>query len=409
MPLKIAIVGAGIGGLGAAIALTRAGHDVEVFEKSSFHNEVGAAIHVAPNATRVLDGWEVDVENLDPVRCESLSVYTAEAEFITTFVETKKLQDQLGVKEEWLLVHRVDLHDALKAHAERGFEGRKPSIHLSTPVKSVDAEKGVVYLENGSEMTADLIVGADGVHSASLRGVTGEPAKKKSTGQSCYRFLIHTEKIRAHAATRALLERIGTNTVTGFNAENSRLVVYPCRRGELMNCVLMFDSDKYDDVSESWHNEGDHADLMKLMEGYAPELRELGAMGEDVKLWSLASRDPPTKFINGKLALIGDAAHPTLPHQGQGGAQALEDAAALGALFTRETQLEDISSRLELYNKIRYDRAVTVLFMSRKAEDDRGLLMDELKKFVPRAEKPRTVFEYTWASDPVARVQEATA
>lgn len=155
MPLKVIIVGAGLGGLAAAIAFTRAGHDVEVrnhnsisqcaqlltypqvFEKSSFHNKVGAAIHLAPNATRVLKAWDCDLKSLDPTPCDHMSLWKNNGDFIATVAVTKDLQAQLNTKDEWLLVHRVDLHNGLRELAEKGFEGRKPKIHLSCAVSSV--------------------------------------------------------------------------------------------------------------------------------------------------------------------------------------------------------------------------------------------------------------------------------
>ncbi|KAJ4340450.1 hypothetical protein N0V87_002434 [Didymella glomerata] len=125
MPLKVVIVGAGLGGLAAAIAFTRAGHDVEVFEKSSFHNEVGAAIHLAPNATRVLKAWDCDLESMDPSPCDHLSAWKPDGGFVATPAVTKDLQAQLGTEDEWLLVHRVDLHNGLRELADKGPEPYK--------------------------------------------------------------------------------------------------------------------------------------------------------------------------------------------------------------------------------------------------------------------------------------------
>lgn len=154
MPLKVIIVGAGLGGLAAAIAFTRAGHEVEVsscrehaqrtctdqrqvFEKSSFHNEVGAAIHLAPNAARVLKAWDCDLKSIDPSPCDHLSAWKLSGEFVATPAVTKDLQVRLGMEDEWLLVHRVDLHNALRDLSEKGFAGKKPALHLSSPVDRV--------------------------------------------------------------------------------------------------------------------------------------------------------------------------------------------------------------------------------------------------------------------------------
>lgn len=123
-------------------------------------------------------------------------------------------------------------------------------------------------------------------------------------------------------------------------------------------------------------------------------------LAEDVKLWSLASRNPAPTFVKGKLALIGDAAHPMLPHQGQGAAQAFEDAAALAGVMTADVTPEKISERLELYNKLRYSHSVTVMMVSRTNDEQRGEMLDELRRYVPDAEVPTDMLAFTWLSDP---------
>jgi salicylate hydroxylase len=128
--------------------------DIQVFERSSFHNEVGAAIHLAPNATRVLTAWGCDLKKMDPVPCDHLSIWDSNGNFIATPAVgtkdaisgspwangeqiTKKLQKQLNIQDEWSLVHRVDLHNALQAKAKEGAGGKRPKIHLACAVDSV--------------------------------------------------------------------------------------------------------------------------------------------------------------------------------------------------------------------------------------------------------------------------------
>lgn len=108
-----------------------------MFEKSSFHDEVGAAIHLAPNATRVLKAWDCDLESIKPSPCDHLSAWKSNGEFVATPAVTRDLQEQLGTDDEWLLVHRGDLHNGLRNLAEKGFAGRKPILHLSSPVDRV--------------------------------------------------------------------------------------------------------------------------------------------------------------------------------------------------------------------------------------------------------------------------------
>ncbi|RDW67481.1 uncharacterized protein DSM5745_09347 [Aspergillus mulundensis] len=401
MPLRVLVVGAGIGGLGAAIALNQAGHDVLVFEQSRFLHEVGAAIHVAPNASRILHSWGIDLAALQGVECEAIKVWDAQGNFVSTAMEAQDYKKALGIREPWLLSHRVDLHNALRAAAAREVE-----IRLSSRVASVDAEAGVVTLEDGSVYTGDLVIGADGMHSRTVKAITGTDQKKESTGQSTYRWLVPVAKLRENALTAPLLDRIGLNATHIFAGGDRRLVMYPCRSGTLLNVAGIHPSSTMAKTeNSSWLDSGNVDGLLDTYKEFCPALREICRLGEDVRLWSLASRQPPRSFVRGRLALLGDAAHPTLPHQGQGGAQSIEDGAALGALFTVGTTREEVPQRLELYNETRYRHAVTVMMMSQKPNERRAEMIEELRRYVADAEVPSDMFRFAWGSDPVGKAR----
>ncbi|KAB8255043.1 hypothetical protein BDV32DRAFT_154633 [Aspergillus pseudonomiae] len=392
MPIKVVVVGAGLAGLGAAISLSRAGHEVQVIEQSGFLNEVGAAIHVAPNATRTLKVWECDLESLRPVHCNRLQVWDASGNLVWTPIVTKERQIALNTTDEWLLTHRVDLHNALRAAATNEVNGRKINIRLSSRVLSVDAEAGKVVLEDGTIYVADLVVGADGIHSRTVHAIVGENQGRQSTGQNCFRFLVPMEKIQANPITAALMAKTGIDGVHAFAAHDRRIVVYPCRGGQLLNVAGIHPAGKETNARDSsWLDGGSLSQLIETYQDFGEELQEMCRLAEDLKLWSLASRSPAPTFVRGKVALIGDAAHPMLPHQGQGAAQAFEDAAALGGVMTEDMTIEQIPQRLELYNKIRYKHAVTVMMMSKTHDERRAEMLDELRSYVADAEVPEDI------------------
>ncbi|KAJ5689675.1 hypothetical protein N7462_004067 [Penicillium macrosclerotiorum] len=409
MPLKVIVVGAGLGGLGAAIALNRSGHDVHVIEQSSFLNEVGAAINVAPNATRILQDWGCDFEMLQPVRGTHFNFWDAEGNFIQS-ADIDMLRNTLDAREDFYFAHRVDLHNALQAMASRPVDGRKVHLRLSSRVASVNAETGVVTLEDGTRYTGDLIIGADGIHSRTVKSITGEEPRKEDTGQNCFRFLVPATKMQSNPLTASLLEKVGTKTLNCFMLADRRLVVYPCRHGNLFNCAVIYPSGLENEArNSSWLDSASKDQLLQTLEGFCPEVQEIGRLAEDVKLWTLGCRQPPRTFVKGKLALVGDAAHPTLPHQGQGGCQAFEDAAALGALFPADTSVEQVSHRLELYDRVRYAHSVTVMILSKKPNERRAELLDELRTYVPDAEVPDDMFAYAWLSYPKQEAQRLLA
>lgn len=138
---------------------------------------------------------------------------------------------------------------------------------------------------------------------------------KLSTGQICYRFLIPTEKVKHNPTTSSLLDRITLQSTSVFSSDRCRLIMYPCRSGRLLNFGAFVPERQRQVGESSWLDSGSHTDLMNEFQDFCPEIREICRMAEDLKVWSLETRNPPMRFYQGKLALIGDAAHPTMPRE----------------------------------------------------------------------------------------------
>ncbi|KAF5987862.1 3-hydroxybenzoate 6-hydroxylase 1 [Fusarium coicis] len=202
MPFKVIIAGAGLGGLGAAIAMARAGHNVDIFEQSRFLNEIGPAIHIAPNATRVLRSWDIDFTELPAVLCNAIKIYDHTGKPILVTAKLEELQKSIGSKDEWLLTHRVDLHNSLrKAAMEKTFAG---AIKIRAASKVAHASKVVCC-------------------------VAGSPPVRVSTKQNVFRFLVPIDKLMANPVTGPFFEKLGFDCQHVFTTRDRRMVVYACK------------------------------------------------------------------------------------------------------------------------------------------------------------------------------------
>ncbi|KIN09142.1 hypothetical protein OIDMADRAFT_150275 [Oidiodendron maius Zn] len=375
-PLKVVIVGAGIGGLTAAIAMRIAGHII--YESSRFALETGAAIHLPSNANGILHRIGINPDEHGAVTCEWVSEYRPSGERVF-------LRDVTGLKNvypyPWQLCHRIDLHNALKERAlSEGVE-----IFLQSKVTGLDIAKSEITLIDGKKVTADLIIGADGTHSSLRKYIAGPDSASKLSGTSAFRFLIPADAVKSDPQTSHFCERNGELRL--MYGDSHRIVMYPCRNNTELNFVCLHPDEESEGKDDDWNQSASKDLVLKIFDEYPADVKALLAkvQPETIKLWKLLDLAALTNWTEGNFALLGDAAHPFLPHQGQGGAQAIEDGAALGALFPLGTLLEDVEDRLKLYMEARYERATAIQQYTRdsafktKRGDHGGKVMDPMQ------------------------------
>lgn len=314
-PLHVLIAGGGIGGLTAAIALRKAGHHVEVFEQSSFSHETGAAVHLAPNCNGSLRRLGLKVENIGAVNCLGLDQYTADGA-LEESIPYDYVEETWG--HPWHLVHRQALHTALRemATSEKGV-GEPVKLRLSSRVKYSDPDKARLVFEDGFEVHGDLIIGADGAHSRTRKAIPGGDLIPLDSGESAYRFLIPTSKLAADPLTAQYVSKPGYMVM--WTKHSKKIVMYPCKSGSMMNFVAIHPShESAHDVAAStgsWQETGDKERMLKIYEEFAPPVKTLLNLvdASTLKVWNLLDMERMPSFVNSKLAVLGDAAHPLLP------------------------------------------------------------------------------------------------
>ncbi len=341
----ILIAGAGIGGLGAALALLQRGFTVEVHEQAGELREFGAGINMTPNGHRVLDhlgvGEAVRAMACTPTRRQIRHWQSGKA---WPFVEIGP-----GAVERWgisgITVYRPDLHQPLIDAVQAASSG---AIHLNSRVVGFDQDEHdvTVRLGNGRTARGDALIGADGVHSVVRQSLFGSD-KPKFTGIMAWRGVIPMTKLPAHLA------QVLSNLWVG---PGRHTVQYPLRRGELMNFVGLVERDDW--LIESWTERGTHDEWARDFAGWHDDIHTFIRAVETPYKWALMGREAMPRWSIGRATLLGDACHPTLPFLAQGAAQALEDAVVLARVLEAHGVSESSLLRYEDLRRDRTARAV---------------------------------------------------
>jgi salicylate hydroxylase len=350
---KVVVVGAGIGGLTAALALLKRGIDVEVYEQASELKEVGAGIQVSSNGTRVLYalGLADVLKRVEVNPTRRVLRHWSSGETWDWFDLGRASVQRYGTPH--LMLHRGDLHGLLVG----AVQALKPdAIKLGRHCTGATSEGGhaEARFEDGETVRAAYVIGADGIHSKVRAGLLGA-ARPEFTGCVAWRGLIPMNELPAH-----LRQMEGVNWL----GPRGHVQHYPVRRGEIMNFISFIERDDWQ--VESWVAKGTQDELSNDFRGWHADIHEMIDRIETPYKWALMVRGPMARWSEGRVTLLGDACHPTLPFLGQGGVMAIEDGYVLAACLDK--YFKEPATAFSRYEEARRERTAAVV---RKSHENR--------------------------------------
>jgi salicylate hydroxylase len=353
---RVAIVGGGIGGLFAANAMIAQGLDVAVYEQAPELGEIGAGFYVTPNSVRQLQrvGLGPAVEKWGALVGEESAYLRHDG----TPIAPVQVTDTAGWNATYGM-HRADFVDLLAAAL--------PDRVVHCGHRGVEFEQGddtaSVTFDNGVRIEAEIVVAADGIHS-SLRPNVFPPSTPVFHGTMSYRGLVARDRIPDWPMDRWQM----------WAGPSKHFLVFPVRHGEMVNYVGFVPTDE--EMKESWSAPGDPDRLRAEFEGWDPRIGNLLEQVDHTFRWALYDREPLPTWTKGRLTLLGDAAHPMLPHLGQGANQAIEDGMAL-AVILAQTDNASVPAALLAYEKLRRERVAEVQLGARL----NGLRVDSMSDY----------------------------
>jgi salicylate hydroxylase len=347
--LPVLVAGGGIGGLAAALALTRQGFDVKVLEQASALSEIGAGLQVGPNGFAAFDALGVgEIARSKAVYTDFMVMHDALDEYQVGHIPTgEAFLKRFG--NPYAVIHRADAHMAL-------LDGAKASdrieVATGTQVQRVeqDDEGVTVFDGQGGQHRGVALIGADGVKSAVRRQYVGDEAR-----------------VSGHVVYRAVVDKkdfpldLQWNAASIWVGPNCHLVHYPLRGGEQYNVVVTFHSrDK-----EEWSvRMGSRDEVLSYFDGICPKARQLIELPKDWSRWATADREPIGQWNFGRVTLLGDAAHATLQYLAQGACMAMEDAVTLGEAL--RVSDNDFDNAFALYQRCRVARTARIVLSARE-------------------------------------------
>lgn len=352
-PLPVLVAGGGIGGLAAALALARAGIAVQVLERAREFGEIGAGIQLGPNAFRAFDALGIgDTARAMAIHIDSLRLMDAlSAEEICRIELGAGFQARFG--NPYAVIHRGELHGVLlRACRAEPRIALRPGAEVTGYAQ--DAATVTALLADGTRAQGAALIGADGLWSRIRRQLVGDGAPRVS-GHTTYRSVIPVERMP---------EALRWNAATLWAGPKCHIVHYPLSGWALFNLVVTFHDDAPEPVA------GRPATRDQVLAGFThihPVAHGIVEQGAEWKLWVLCDRDPVERWVEGRVALLGDAAHPMLQYLAQGACMALEDAVALGEAAAASGGVTEAA--LEEYRARRVLRTARVQLHARAVGD----------------------------------------
>ena len=344
----VVVVGGGIGGLANAYALATAGHKVRVLERAAEFAEVGAGLQIAPNATRILREWGLLDEVVEAGVLPRRLVFkdALDGRELTHLDLGEEFVARYGAP--YVVIHRSDLLTILVNACRRVGVELVASCPVDDVVTSADS---AVVVAGEQRFRADVVLGADGLRST-LRAKFNDD-EPVCSGYVAYRGAFPVSEVDVELDDRAMEE------VVVYLGPGCHLVQYPLRRGEIFNTVAVFESPAFGRGEEDW---GGPEELDQVFAGACDDVRRgLASLWRD-RRWSMYDRLPIDSWVDGRMALTGDAAHPMLQYLAQGACQAIEDAHCLSTEASKQASEEqlDWSRTLAAYEQIRTERTARV-------------------------------------------------
>ncbi len=367
----VIVAGAGIAGLCLTLVLRQHGVAVRVLERSAELSEIGAGIQISANGMRVLR-WLGLEDEMRAVACNPRTFRAVD------WRDGHELHT-IAYREEHYQLHRADLLNVLKAHLPDSVVQLNERVTGFT--QTADA---VAVVSDRATYSADALIGADGIHST-VREILFGPDQPRFAGQICWRFVVDSNKL-GHVPEPLT-----------WHGPHGHVVMYPVSAGRRVNVVAYVESEQW--FAESWHLEASRDEVHRAYPGWDPAIHELIDAAELVNKWAMFAREPLAAWTQGRVTLMGDAAHPMLPFLAQGAVMAIEDAYALGTLLARLPSAE----ALRLYQELRLPRATAIQIAARS----RQAMMARTAKGDESNAPAGIDIEQVYAFDVVAQVAEA--